>query len=175
MTQSNGFLAHSGRLTEEIHTYEKYWFSARWMYYLGSDSPVLGKLRKYAQIARKLLGLRLDVELLWELAPWTWLSDWFVNMGDVLAVNAALSQDSTVLQYAYLMRETQVSYHYHHTGVLFGRTGYSGPIKTILTQNRKERVRATPYGFGVNLGGLTVQQLAILAALVASGYNGRKL
>jgi hypothetical protein len=169
--QANGFAGHSGRLTLEENTYEKYSFVARWMYYLGSDSPVLGELRRIAQLARKTLGLRLDLELLWELAPWTWMSDWFVNIGDILAVNAAIASDSQVLQYAYLMRETQVSYKYTHTGVLFGDGRSSGPISSLLTFNRKQRVRATPYGFGVNLNGLSPTQIAILASLVATGSN----
>jgi hypothetical protein len=174
-TQPNGFPSPRGTLTLEINTYEKYYFVARWMYYLGSDSPIFGELRRVAQIARKALGIRLDLELLWELAPWTWMLDWFVNIGDVLAINTAIASDSHVLQYAYLMRETQVSYKYTHSGVLFGNGKLSGPISDLITQRQKQRVRATPYGFGFNLSGLSATQLAILASLVASGYNGSKL
>jgi len=170
----NGQLGTRGELTETTNTYEKYWFVSRWMYYLGSDSPVFGNLRRIAQLARKTLGIRLDLELLWELAPWTWLSDWFVNIGDILAVSTAIAQDSQVLQYAYLMHETQVSIEWTHSGVILAGVP-TGPISTLLTQRKKERVRATPYGFGVNLGGLTPSQVAILASLVASGYNGSKL
>ncbi|DAD51596.1 TPA_asm: maturation protein [ssRNA phage Gerhypos.2_17] len=173
-SKPNGQGAARGILTSETETYERYWFVARWMYYLGSDSPVFGELRRIAQLARKTLGIRLDLELLWELAPWTWLSDWFVNIGDVLAVSSAISSDSTVLQYAYLMHETQYAVKYTHSGVLFFGND-SGPITSLVTQRRQERVRATPYGFGVNLGGLSPEQIAILAALVTSGYNGSRL
>lgn len=170
-TQANGFLAHSGQLTVQTGTSQKYEFVARWMYYLGADSPVLDDLRRAAQFARKTLGIRLDLELLWELAPWTWMLDWFANIGDLLVVNDAIARDSQVLQYAYLERETTVSARYTHTGVLFGGRVSTGPITSSIDQIKKERVRATPYGFGVNLNGLSPSQLAILAALAASGSN----
>jgi len=172
--QSNGYICTRGKLTLEVTTVQSYSFVARWMYYLGSDSPVFGELQRIAQLARKTLGIRLDLELLWELAPWTWLSDWFINIGDVLAVSSALAQYDQVLQYAYLTSRTEVLYQYSHTGVLFG-SGYTGPISSSFIQTTEERVRATPYGFGVDLNGLNPQQLAILASLVASGHNGSKL
>jgi hypothetical protein len=171
-TQANGYPSTRGTLTHTIETYEKYDFVSRWMYYFGQDQPGFNKLRHAADLARKLLGLRLDLELLWELAPWSWFADWFVNIGDVLAVNQAISQDDQVLQYAYLMHETKVQYEYHHTGVLFGGTKYSGPITSLFVQRTKERVRATPYGFGVNLNGLNPVQIAILGSLAATGGTG---
>ena len=104
-----------------------------------------------------------------------WFADWFANIGDVLAVNAAIAQDSQVLQYAYLMHETQVSQKYTHSGVLFGNGISTGAISSLITQHKKERVRATPYGFGVNLNALSATQIAILASIVASGYKSSKL
>jgi len=173
-THANGQIGTRGTLTVETHTYEKYDFVARWMYFLGSDSPVFGRLRRYAQYARTLLGIRLDLELLWEIAPWTWMSDWFVNIGDVLAVQSAIATDSQVLQYAYLMHETEVSTKYTHSGVILA--GHeTGAIHSLITQRKKERVRATPYGFGVNLNALSAVQIAILASLVAGSRGGRQL
>jgi hypothetical protein len=169
--QANGFAGHSGRLTLEENTYEQYSFVARWQYYLGSDSPIFGKMRTYAQLARKTLGIRLDLELLWELTPWTWMLDWFANIGDILAINAAIASDSQVLQYAYLTRHYQVTHKYTHTGVTFGDGNATGPITSLVSFKRHQRVRATPYGFSVNLNGLTPQQIAILASLVAGNSN----
>jgi len=173
-TKPNGQIGTRGDLTTETETYERYWFTARWMYYLATDSQLFGNLRRIAQLARLTLGIRLDLELLWELAPWTWLSDWFVNIGDVLAINAAISAGDQVLQYAYLMHETQVSVKYTHSGVILAGNS-TGPISSLITQNKKERLRATPYGFGVNLNGLNAQQIAILATLATQGKIGARL
>jgi hypothetical protein len=144
------------------------------MYYLAADSQLFGSMHRAAQLAKATLGIRLDLELLWELAPWTWLSDWFVNIGDILSLNAAISTNDQVLQYAYLMHETQVSYKYSHSGVILAEKP-TGPISSLITQRKQERVRATPYGFGVNLNGLSPEQIAILAALVAGSSSGFRL
>jgi hypothetical protein len=170
----NGQIGTRGVLTEEISTYEQYWFASRWMYYLAADSQLFGSMHRAAQLAKATLGIRLDLELLWELAPWTWLSDWFVNIGDILSLNAAISTNDQVLQYAYLMHETQVSYKYSHSGVILAEKP-TGPISSLITQRKQERVRATPYGFGVNLNGLSPDQIAILAALVAGSSAGFRL
>jgi hypothetical protein len=39
------------------------------------------------------------------------------------------------------------------------------PISSLYRSERKERWKATPYGFGLNMAGFTDQQWAILAAL----------
>lgn len=143
---------------------ERYWFSGAYLYGLPDGSSAWDKLMRYGAFAEKLLGTRADLELLWELAPWSWLSDWFVNIGDLIAVNNALANDNLVIRYGYLMRSTHWQRTAIHSGVVFW-SGPTGPISTNLVFTQKERVRATPYGFGINTGAFTSQQWAILGAL----------
>jgi len=111
-----------------------------------------------------LLGWKVTPETLWNIAPWSWAVDWFTNTGDVMTNISNLGKDGLVLQYGYSMshrlREAR--------GVgVFRERGSSNDITLSRTwlSEWKQRMPATPYGFGVDLGGLTPKQIAIVAAL----------
>jgi hypothetical protein len=119
-----------------------------------------------ANIARDadlLLNLSLTPELLWNLAPWSWVADYFANIGDVMTNVSYFSQDNLLLRYGYVMKTLKRSNVYTATGTI---PGY-GPTSTSLETGfvYKQRVKATPYGFGFNTGGLNNSQWAILVAL----------
>jgi hypothetical protein len=120
----------------------------------------------YYHKASYLYGLDLNPYTLWQLAPWTWLIDWFTNVGDIIknVTNAAIN--GLVLRYGYVMETTTVTR--TATGkkpIIFDAgpsiNGYGYTYGGIT----KVRVGATPFGFGVNLSTLTPTQIAILAAL----------
>jgi len=172
--QSNGFLSTRGTVTMTEKVSYTYTFAGAWTYWLDDDSSLFNSMRRAAFLARKGLGIRADVELLWELAPWSWLIDWFSNVGDLLAVNNAIANDSTVLRYGYLTRKLRASITYTHSGVLFGGRSSTGPISNTYNMQVHERVRATPYGFGIDLSALTPQQVAILIALGFTSKDATK-
>ena len=60
--------------------YEKAWFSAR-IAVIPSKLPS-GNLETIA--ARAALGLNFSAGTIWEMLPWSWLIDYFSNVGDVL-------------------------------------------------------------------------------------------
>jgi hypothetical protein len=145
----------------EVH----YWFSGAFMYLLESPEGVLGKLERYEQLANKLLGSRITPEVLWELTPWSWLLDWFGNISQFMGNVSTFSEDGLVMRYGYLMRETHAVDTYTTNGGYFSG-GDPGPITLQLSVVQKERVKATPYGFGLNPDtDFSVRQWAILAAL----------
>lgn len=157
-SSAKGDLRHTDTL------YEKYWFAGAWMYHLYEGETVSEKMNYYAQLAKKLLGVKLDLELLWEIAPWSWLADWFANIGDIISINTSIANDNLVLRYGYLMRNSTWERTSRHTGVTF-YSGYSGPITHVLRIEDKQRVRSTPYGFGLNTDGFSPAQWTILVAL----------
>lgn len=150
---------------------QKYWFSGAWMYHIPGIQSGEWWVTASAQ-AKKLLGIKLDAELLWELAPWSWLADWLFNIGDLISVNNAIANDSLVLRYGYLMRHTNLVRRFTHSGVRF-TTGWTGPITYRIVTDVKERVRATPYGFGIRTENFSPQQWAILAALGLTSADRR--
>lgn len=133
---------------------QKYWFSGTFRYYL---QPI-GSLRYQEEIARIIYGVDLTPRLLWELMPWSWLVDWATSFGDSISNLTEINLDNLVAEYAYTMG------HY----VVETETAWSnglGTARFVQTDEVKARAQATPFGFGVSLGNLTLRQQAILAAL----------
>jgi hypothetical protein len=66
----------------------KRWATVRWR----PRSSIIPSVSKIEQQAfRSALGLDLTISTVWELLPWSWLIDWFTNIGDIL-----MSQRNTV-------------------------------------------------------------------------------
>jgi hypothetical protein len=122
------------------------------------------QMRKYASLARKLVGFRLSPEVLWELQPWSWLVDWVFNVGQILENIESFQTDGLVMRYGYLMCTDVVS---TETTAIFSNGVFNrlGPITKRATVTRKLRVRATPYGFGLDPATWSPERWAILAAL----------
>jgi len=115
--------------------------------------------------ANHLLGLDLTAEVLWNLAPWSWLSDWVANTGDNISNASAFQQDGLVLRYGYLMvhRETYQTRRMDAVYDVRGNALLPGSI--VLTTTSKTREPATPYGFGIDTSSFTGHQWGILGAL----------
>jgi len=162
---ARSFDVGSGPLSDWTVTTRSKSFSGAYVYYVNKGSDADDRVARYAQFARKLLGIRLDPEVLWNLSPWSWLADWQWNIGDILSNASALGTDSLVIKYGYLMRRTEST----RTRMLDGiSTYYDGPIGPVISRfgaERKERIKATPYGFGANTSAFSPKQWSILAAL----------
>lgn len=149
-------------------TQVSYWFSGAWTYWLDGTSSPIEALRYHARIADKLLGTGFDVDLLWQITPWSWIVDWFVNIGDVIAVNNALANDSLLLRYGYMTRKVTTSVTYSNPGYQF-LSRNTGPVHATIRTISTTRRRATPYGFGLNPSDFSPTRWAILAALGMTG------
>jgi len=158
---SRWFDSSWGRVSDDYQ--RNTWFSGcyTWHYDPGS----LNKVSEIATKARLLYGLQLNPEVLWNLAPWSWLVDWFANVGPMLHNVSAFQNDQLVLRYGYVMDRHQRS-----ITVLSKVSRVNGNSLPELYKERyqvdwKRRVQATPYGFGVASSSFTIRQWAILAAL----------
>jgi len=158
------FQEAAGAYSGTVNTDTQYWFKGAWMYHIENGTTILDKINQAGQYANKLLGVKLTPEVLWNIAPWSWLLDWFANIGDIIAINTALGSDSLVLRYGYFMRHTTRTLDADHSGVNFTKF-HPGPVTFQAKLEEKQRVRSTPYGFGLNTETFTTQQWAILAAL----------
>jgi hypothetical protein len=143
---------------------QKIWFSGAFTYYLKAGNGLNERLDRYAAYAQQILGVKLTPDVIWNLAPWTWLVDWNVDVSSALQVASMSEHDGLVVEYGYLMRETEMSVKdtLKATTTLGGR-----PIDLYRGRflRKKERFRSTPFGFGVNPNTFTGEQWAILAAL----------
>jgi len=153
----------TGRTSVVTNHTRKVWFKGAYTYYLDQGIDPASKMELYASLARKIVGARLSPEVLWELQPWSWLVDWIFNIGQILENIESFQTDGLVLRYGYLMCTDVVTSErtiYSHT-----LKGVRGPVTVKLTQTRKQRIRATPYGFGLNPSSFSADQWAILVAL----------
>jgi len=153
-----GFLG--GSMSTFVH--RKTWFKGAYRYHLPISNGQLSKLQKYRLYAEHILGIRLTPEVLWNLAPWSWAADWFGNIGDVMTNISNLGKDGLVLQYGYIMSESI------RTVDTTGYLDWAGAKRYTSSRSLdvvKQRLPATPYGFGVSFASLSAKQIAILSAL----------
>lgn len=142
--------------------YQKCYFSGAFSYHLSKAHSFLGKLDYYEAQANHLLGLNLTVDTIWELTPWSWLFDWNADIGRFMSNVSALSTDSTVLRYGYVM---------HHTSGVRIRTqtvyhnGTESVIRKESLSEEKLRTKSNPYGFDTLVSAYSPKQWSILAAL----------
>jgi hypothetical protein len=144
------------------------WFSGSFTYFVPVSKDTLTELERFEALANKVLGVRAQADTLWELTPWSWLVDWIANVGSVLSNAVSFQNDELVMRYGYLMRRTRIttvcSAHFDRP------VGDTGQRQDLIVSNTfrsdvKERMRATPFGFGLTTDAFSGRQWAILAAL----------
>lgn len=138
---------------------ERFWFSAGFTYRLPSvnDQEGMNNLREYLQ------GGGISPSVVWELTPWSWLADYFTNIGDVLENWEKSRAISLAARYAYVMYKRDVTVKSEHKVVL--DTGFEASMSHITRTITQARRGASAYGFGFTSGSLNNGQIANLVAL----------
>jgi hypothetical protein len=99
---------------------------------------------------------------LWNLVPWSWFVDWFTNFNDVITNLSYLEKNGLYLKYGYVMGTfkdvTTVTQTRSIGGVIHTTTG-------TAHYERRYRVGASPFGFGLTWKDFDNFQLSILGAL----------
>lgn len=149
------------RLTDTTRT--ETWFSGCYTYQY--EPTQMDNLERIVQEASLLYGLELTPEVLWNLAPWSWLVDWVANVGPVVHNISAFQQDGLVIRYGYVMEKTTRTYRRSNTVRPKAYAPIPSAYGDAFVGTRKRRVQATPYGFGLTFDGFTNRQWSILAAL----------
>lgn len=140
------------------------WFKGSFTYFVPQSYKTNGSFVDNVSSAKKIFGLKLDPETIWNLTPWTWAADWLVNAGDVIHNLSAFAENGLVMHYGYIMETTTHEVTVSHVGP----TGINdvdrvAPIRYVTVT--KQRYHANPYGFGVSFDGLSAFQTSILVAL----------
>jgi hypothetical protein len=111
-----------------------------------------------------MYGLRINPSNIYRATPWTWLIDWFVNVGDHFDLLTDMLVDSIVANYLYLVQRKTVTRKFIQY-LPFTQTGDLS-LEWNFNINTLERVGAnSPYGFSLTWDTLTPRQLAIIGAL----------
>jgi len=141
------------------------WFDGAFTYYLRPDKGIVDSMLRKLQLADASFGVAPTPENLYNASPWTWLADWFANAGDVVSNVSDMLVYGLVLRYGYMMEKS--TYTYSLRALPGCNTNAKIPVTPELEWKRtiKRRVRATPFGFGLDSANLSAKQTAILAAL----------
>jgi len=125
----------------------------------------------------QLINVKMTPSVLWELAPWSWLVDWHLRIGDSIRAQELVANDLLVMHYGYAMEHTVLS---ELTTIDLSSNARTNPGSTsyvfwpdlpdsmsyVNRSEYKRRIRANPYGFRTGgTSGLSVGQLGILGAL----------
>jgi hypothetical protein len=125
----------------------------------------------YVDQALTLLGLKLTPEVVWELTPWSWMIDWFSNIGTIVSNVSTLGFTNAILNYAY----STLRYRYTTSYVVRrpvpsdtfteGVKRVTGNVLFQEEYDMKVRMAASPFGFSVATPDLSIGQWGILASL----------
>lgn len=159
-----------GQIIQETKVSKTRWFSGAFTYFVPGMKPngfTSGDIDRRIAQAQKLLGAGLTPDDVWNLLPWSWLVDWFSNIGDVFKNLDAVILYNQVLVYGYVMEHTVSTYTYTLVGPYYLYNGAVGPVPPpiSLVTETKRRLMASPYGFGLTYDGLSDMQKSILGAL----------
>lgn len=148
---------------------EDVWFSGLFKFWIPNIEDPLFRLRQIP----KMYGLSLSPALLYELIPYSWLADWWGNMGDIMSnISSANAADNLVAKYAYVMTHTRESREITSGFNIYtdpiARTVQNVSISGMQSWERKHRVSANPYGFNIEWPDLSATQMAVLGALGVS-------
>jgi len=137
------------------------WISVSWIpsYDPRTEIPDLNQIRH--QAFRSVLGLTVDLSTAWELLPWSWLVDWFSNLGSILAARRNLV--GFVPGPCYTMTHTE-----RHSNFELEGSSVLSHSKPYLHQVVKERVTSGSSSVSVSVPFLSGRQLGILASLAVA-------
>lgn len=153
-------------------TQRKVWASGQYRFYRPEFDPMLSEFDSdwnYIQQLLTLYGARINPSVVWRLTPWSWLVDWFVNVGSIIEQMTLAANDSVVSKELYLMHRREIKFLL--TQVINFKDG-TRTFQFERSMSVKQRDHAvTPFGFGLQPNGLSGMQYAILAALGISRFH----
>lgn len=150
------------------------WFSGQFRYHLPSGPRDWNWKR--AMYFRIMAGTPSPATV-WNAIPWTWLVDYFSNIGHIINNLDDGLAENLAADYAFLMQRKHIIYKRVSTGVFntFGGGTESALATTRIVKDYKERTIVNPFGPSLNsLDSLSGKQLSILGALGMSNLPSTK-
>jgi len=166
-----------GTLKVTTTTEVRRWVECCFTYYVPPYVEGSMNLARQEQLANYLFGERITPSVLWQIAPWSWASDWVINIGPVIKNYTELNQNDLQLEYAYIMESKTQTVKYELTQS-FKRSseefawraspelqGKTMHLFQEFTTETKQRLTAGPFNVGFKWEGLTPFQISIAVAL----------
>jgi len=120
------------------------------------------------KMIKRIMGHRITPRELYQVMPWSWLIDYFTNLGDLVDNLSAGVADMLICDYAYLMQtRTERLSTVSTTRYVVSNDGSQREVEAsyISLRTAKVRIQASPFGWGLRQEDLNLRQSAILGAL----------
>jgi hypothetical protein len=78
-------------------------------YYIGDPEGFLGRIDSYRDKARKLLGTGVSPSTVYDLTPWTWLGNWFVDISGLLKYQQDVADNGLIARNSGFLIEDRVN------------------------------------------------------------------
>jgi len=119
-------------------------------------------LRKVQRLI-KIYGLEVNPHHLWQSIPWTWLIDWFSNVGDYVERLSDTIEDDVAAEYFFITSHKNLV---RTMEIVLPMVNGTLTLVFKRTFSSKQRVNAdSPYGFSLSWDDLSPKRLSILASL----------
>nr|QDH87137.1 MAG: hypothetical protein H4Bulk462300e1158_000003 [Leviviridae sp.] len=129
-----------------------------------ADYSHLNQREMYDLATKAFYGLEVSFSSLWEAMPWSWMIDWFTNVGDILEQSRnVISLSCTSCSLMYHTRR-EVVFHNYDNGAHFCKGGR-------VVRERKQRIPASPTDLSAHMPFLTAYQVGIAASLLVMGQK----
>lgn len=161
---NDGYLLAGVTADEEITEYLKVWFSANAKLEISLEDADLAEDSKIRSI---LLGLQPSGSTLWNAVPWSWLIDYFYNVGDVIEAQRGwlpFRVTRMCIMY-YTVKRSLLKRLRVDDGLSFSDSG-------MVTESKQRSVHANPTPMLAYDPFLSVSQVGILSSLVVARALG---
>jgi len=153
-------------------TQRRVWCSGQFRFYRPEFDPSLSGFDSnwnYVQQLITLYGARVNPSVIYRLTPWTWLIDWFANVGSIIEQLSLAANDAVVSKELYLMHRQEIVIDLQQV-INFKDGVRTLNFSRILDVKQRDHA-VTPFGFGLQPNSLSGMQYAILAALGISRFR----
>ena len=141
--------------------------SATFEHFVGDPNKYTARMDSYTERAQKMLGVNLDESTIYALTPWTWMLDWFVDIGSLVDYQQTIADYSLVMRRgSAVLEETSYSDVVFDSRYNYGSGGYyiGSPMQITAIKRYQQRYPGSPYDMSPtwNLNGF---QWSIVGAL----------
>lgn len=173
ISSSSGTVPGTKTSSLSMASTRKAYFNGSFSRFLPAAPGLSGSMERFLTEWDLILGLKPSPDRIWQLIPFSWLVDWFLDIQSSLSIAERLADDNLVINYGYL---SDVSTRTVIQDTSFPNSGvYKHSFSRVRTRNStviQERVRANAFGF-ITQSQVNIDPLKI-AILLALGITGTK-
>jgi len=161
------FYVHPGMLEETITSEVRKYFSGAFLYHVpfNQDGSWEQHRAQGRALARTIFGADLNISTVYQAAPWSWALDWVSNVGDTLQNIVSAQEDGLIMKYGYMMESQRLQNAFTLSNIRFTWPETDFTTQQSFVRETKNRVRATPFGFGLSVDLFTDRQWALIASI----------